>query len=204
MLSLRLKTLINFYKNQPIAYDLACDHGLLGIKLAENDHVLKVFLIDQSLAVYNNLVSKLKIQPLIIQNKCHALHDKAQNIHFMDGSIIYLAGVGGNLIYEVLSIIEKQKLLDVDIVICPHQDVFALREKLSKSAWKASHDILLEEDGQFYHILKLSLSYGSTVSRFGDFWNEPSSRRYEAHIRQHFKSHRDPVSQDLIAYLNTL
>ncbi len=204
MLPKRLQFLASFYNNEKIIYDLACDHAKLGIHLAELPSTSEVHLVDCSEKVYMGLLQTLSGLNKNIGVKLHPHLSEAQNINFLDQSLIYLTGIGGRLALEILNSIAQQNLNNIRVIVCPHQDIFEFRDKLSQTSWGLLSEHVLSDNDQFYQVLNLSLKEGSPVHPFGQFWEKEEAQNYLLHIRQFYQVHRDTISLNLMAYLSKL
>lgn len=205
-LSLRLKTLAGYYHQSQIVYDIGCDHGLLGLSFRDAPGVEAIYLVDPSSDVIRTLKTNIDSY---ITNKdfIKVVHQKGQEVVLSSGSkTIFIAGMGGKEIQEILKHIMNQ-LGDRDrVVISPHRNILELRAWLSESAYNLEEETSLFEDGQFYQILALTTGKGrSKVHPFGQaIWDSSVGSDYKKHQLGTFSIHRDPLSTSYVAYLTKI
>jgi tRNA (adenine22-N1)-methyltransferase len=205
-LSLRLKTLAGYYHQSQIVYDIGCDHGQLGLSFQDTAGVEAIYLVDPSADVISNLKKTIDSY-ITIQNSLYILHQKGQEIVLVAGSkTIFIAGMGGKEIQEILKHLMDQ-LSEADrVVISPHRNILELRAWLSESPYNLFEETSLFEEGQFYQILVLTKAKGrSKVHPFGQaIWDSSVGSDYKNHQLGTFAIHQDPLSKAYVAYLRQL
>lgn len=207
MLSLRLKTLRDCYQNEESVWDIGCDHGLLGSSFRDIHSVKQIHLVDPSLPVINVLKntidSYITIPDLIIS--IH--HSRGQDIQLStQNNLIFIAGMGGKEIQEILHSLIPQLSTQDRVVISPHRKILELRSYLNSSALKLEREFSLEENEQFYQAMILTKkAHFSEVSLYGEeIWTGEVGRKYRIQQLTAMKSHQDEASQAYWRYLNSL
>lgn len=205
-LSLRLKTLAGYYHQSKLIYDIGCDHGLLGLSFRETPGLEGIYLVDPSPDVIRTLKSAIDSY-ITRQDSLNILQQKGQELVLFSGSkTIFIAGMGGKEIQEILKHLLGQLSIDDRVVISPHRNILELRAWLSESAYNLEEETSLFEDGQFYQILALTLGEGrSKVHPFGQaIWDSSVGSDYKKHQLGTFGNHRDPLSMSYVAYLTKI
>ena len=206
-LSERLSKLHHYYQDSHSVWDIGCDHGLLGLSFYEVSSVKSIHLVDPSFLVIQEL--KKTIDSYITKKDLDIIvhAKKGQEVVLnSETKTIYIAGMGGEEIREILKNLETQLTPADRIVISPHRKILQLREYLRDSAFRLLQEEVLFENEQYYQILCLSSKgEGEVVSSYGTFLflgaHGPS---YKAHQIHHFKQHKDLESMAYFAYLTSL
>ena len=202
-LSLRLKTLAGYYHQSQSIYDIGCDHGHLGLSFMDKDPVQSIYLVDPSIDVIRTLKKSIDSY-ITIRKHLEVLHYKGQDVVLCSGSkTVFIAGMGGKEIQEILKSLLPQLSSEDRIVISPHRNILELREWLSKSEFSLIEETSLHEDGQYYQIIVMTkTSNGPKVHPFGEgIWKSSVGEAYKAHQIGTFSIHQDPKARAYVAYL---
>lgn len=200
-LSGRLRKLSSYYSNQHSIWDIGCDHGLLGLSFNKTESVKSIHLVDPSDRVIE--VLKLKLKDSDIPNAT-IHHEPGQNIKLTsDSKCIFIAGMGGKEIAEILKHLEPQISVHDQVVISPHRSVLLLRHYLFQSGYRLVTEEAYFEDAQYYPMLVLSRDESlPRVSLYGEnMWRGETGTAYKKHQIKFFETHQDPSSQAYLAYL---
>lgn len=205
-MSIRLKTLAGFYQHSHSIWDIGCDHGILGLSFVDRDSVKSIHLVDPSIDVINVLKKKLIDSYITKSHLIKVLHQKGQEIILNpESKTIFVAGMGGKEIEQIVQNLIPQMRRDDLLVLSPHRNILELRRSLHHSELGLMKEISLKEDGQFYQIICLSKSedlpktplYGENV------WRGEVGEEYREHLKQTFKHHQDPLSKAFVEFLNS-
>jgi tRNA (adenine22-N1)-methyltransferase len=204
-LSLRLTTLQSYYSGEEFIWDIGCDHGLLGLSFAHLSGIRGINLVDPSKIVIDVLKEKIKGAYIAI-GTVNIFRNKGQEIKIDSKSnCIFIAGMGGEEIADIVLKILPGLDSSSKIVISPHRKNLELRALLRALPISLKKEEVLFEDGQFYPILELVPGEGPKVGLFGDnIWKGELGERYRIHQIKFFSSHRDGASQDFVSYLKSL
>jgi|GEM_PF-1335042 tRNA A22 N-methylase len=207
-LSERLSIIRSFYKNESYVWDIGCDHGDLGLSFRNESSVLEINLVDPSAPVIKSLELKL-LDSYITIPKLNIHHKKGQELKIDNRkNIVFIAGMGGKQIGEVISCLISQMDPSSKIVLSPHKNILELRSLLHSMPVSLEEEILIFENHQFYQVMALRPDHSvdrSRVSPFGDaIWRSALGISYRDHLLKHFSSHRGDLSQEFIKYLNSL
>ncbi len=203
-ISVRLATLQSYFHDAHSVWDIGCDHGLLGLSFANKGPLKEIHLVDPSSLVVKKLRKKDLDAYITKKDLSITIHEKkGQDIILnKERKIIYIAGMGGEIIKDVLENLLPQVSNDDRVVISPHRKILELREYLHQSKWRLIDEQVVSENGQFYQVLCLSTFDYSPVSLYGEqLWRFGEGPAYRKHQLETFRSHKDPRSCAYFAYL---
>ncbi len=204
MLSFRLKTLRDYYRGEESIWDIGCDHGQLGLSFTEEKKVKFIDLVDPSGPVISVLKQSIDSYITIPDLKLSLHHMKGQEVQLSSqNKLIFIAGMGGKEIQEILTHLIPQ-LKEADrVVISPHRKILELRQFLSQSPLNLEEEISIEEGNQFYQILCLTLySKYSKASLFGEaVWKGEVGEKYRKQQIAAYKTHQDKASLEYLRFL---
>ena len=204
-LSERLKSIRHYYTDQRNIWDIGCDHGLLGLSFEVCD-VDSIHLVDPSKAVIDSLVKRVK-DSYITLGKVFVTHEKGQNLEIENlSNCIFIAGMGGSEIGQIILHLLPQLDQSSRIVISPHSKILELRKLLNKLPLSLIEEKVMLEEGHYYQILCLSpLESGQKVSLFGEeLWTSETGESYRQHQVKIFTPHQDLASREYVSYLEGL
>jgi tRNA (adenine22-N1)-methyltransferase len=200
-LSQRLEVLQSFYTDQRHIWDIGCDHGLLGGSFRDKD-VDTIQLVDPAKAVIDKLL-KNHVASYITKAKIIITQSEGQNLKVTtQNNLIFIAGMGGKEIGEIIEKLLPQLDSTSKFVISPHRKILELRLKLSKLSIGLESELVLAEGGQFYQVMSLIPGADGKIPLYGDqMWDSEVGEQYRLHQLKHFKLHQDPQSKDYCSYL---
>lgn len=200
-LSKRLSKLKSYYENEDNIWDIGCDHGQLGLSFQSTQSVKSINLVDPAGPVIDVLRDKLKTSDI---PKASLYHKKGQEISIDSlSNCIFIAGMGGKEIGEIILHLLTKLDPSSKIVISPHRKILELRSLLNELPLILLREEIMEEDGQFYQILSLRPgNAGVKVSLYGDdIWSGTVGLAYLNQQLMNFEVHRDEASQKYVSYL---
>lgn len=199
-LSIRLKSLRSYYNQEKHVWDIGCDHGQLGLSFHNISTVEKIHLVDPSLPVIEGLKQKL-IDSYITKAKVY--HQTGQSLSIKSSSnCIFIAGMGGKEIGEIITHILPQLNSSSRIVISPHRKILELRSLLHTLPVSLKSEEVIFEDDQYYQILNLIPGRDNPVPLYGEgIWVGDIGARYREHQLAAFGVHRDEASLAYVEYL---
>jgi tRNA A22 N-methylase len=123
-----------------------------------------------------------------------------------ESKMIFIAGMGGKEIQEIIQNILPQLSMADRLVISPHRNILELRKYLHSTELGLVDEICLKEDGQFYQILCLiKAPEFAKVPLYGaKIWDSEVGREYREHQIGTFSYHQDGQSQAYVSYLKAL
>ncbi|WPU63405.1 tRNA (adenine(22)-N(1))-methyltransferase TrmK [Peredibacter starrii] len=205
-LSLRLNSLHQYYQNEASIWDIGCDHGLLGLSFLNYEQVQRINLVDPAAPVIETLRNKIKAT-YISNPKLFIHHLPGQEIKLDPNSnCIFIAGMGGKEIGEIILNLIPQLSSNDRLVISPHRKILELRELLHSKNLALLDEEVLREDGQFYQIIVLAKSEKSgQIPLYGEkLWASETGKEYRNHQLKHFDLHQDVASRQYLSFLKSL
>ena len=205
ILSKRLGLLAQQYHHEKHIWDIGCDHGLLGLSFESKTSVDEIHLVDPSGPVINIL--KKQLDAYITKSKIFIHHQSGQEIQLAPlSNLIFIAGMGGKEIHEILLSLIPQMKPDTRLVISPHRNILEVRAFLHQSIYRLENEFLVMEGGRYYQVITLNLDMRSPrVSLYGDsLWRGPLGNGYLDQQLLHFKEHRDGLGRSYRLYLESL
>jgi len=150
-LSNRLQAIHDMLPKGVIA-DIGSDHGKLMIALFKSGKLIKGYAVENKKGPYQRLVKALEEAELIdtiIPLFSDGIDDLPPEVKH-----IVLAGMGGDLIVDILKKHpEKLKLIST-IVVDAHGAVAKVREEVSKMGFAIAEEKMIKEDDKYYEIIK--------------------------------------------------
>lgn len=164
-----------------------------------------IHLVDPSVKVIETLQNKIIDAYISKQDLINVHRKKGQEIILDSHSkIVFVAGMGGKEILEIMGNLLPQFTREDRLVISPHRYILELRSILKDGPWRLIEEKLVKEDGQFYQIFCLGLE-GKAVSLYGDsIWTGPVGTEYRQNQLNVFSQHKDGTSKAYVSYLNGL
>ena len=148
----RLRTLTEYVDKGMRVADVGCDHGYVPI-----------YLIQENIASYA-LAMDINKDPLTKASnnaRAHKVNDKFETrlsnglVELKSGEVdcVIIAGMGGKLIESILQRDAKKLQSYKRLILSPHKDIQAVREKLSELNIPIVNESMLYEDGHFYNFI---------------------------------------------------
>jgi len=205
-LSLRLSTLKSYYSNEEVIWDIGCDHGQLGLSFTQTDTVKSIQLIDPSEKVIDTLNKKIKDSYISIPKIC-VHHQEGQKLKIeSESNLIFIAGMGGLEIGEIITNLLPQLNETSRIVISPHRKILEVRALLNSLPISLLSEQVIIENEQFYQMMELGLNpTGMKVPLYGsDLWKSSLGEEYRQYQLKYFDYHKDLAAQAYVKYLKAL
>ncbi len=151
-LSHRLKAIADEVIINKTVADIGTDHGYLPVYLVKNKGLSSVIAADVNQDPLNKarrVIQRHKLQQHIELR----LGDGLSILHEGEASTIIIAGMGGNLISEILEQSPSIAKGAERIILQPVQSVRELRQYLLENGYEITNEILMQEKNRFYEIL---------------------------------------------------
>ena len=172
-----------------------------------NKSIQSIHLVDPSKDVINVLQKKVVDSYITDKPFIHIHQMKGQSV-ILDSlsKTIFIAGMGGREIGEIIQHLLPQLSTNDRVVISPHRNILELRKYLNSTDLRLIDEVLIKEDGQFYQILCLSMVPECLkVPLFGEkIWQGQLGREYRDYQIRFFSFHQDEQSQTYLSYLKCL
>ncbi len=153
-LSKRLNWIINVMDKADIIMDVGTDHGYISIELIKRNLADKVIASDINKDPLNK--AKLNVSLEGLSNKIELrLGGGLAPVKNNEVNAVLIAGMGGNLIRDILEKdIEKVKNMDY-LVLQPAQNPEVLREYLYTGNYEIIDEDVCEDEGKYYELFKV-------------------------------------------------
>lgn len=146
-ISLRLKAIGDFIHEKAHVIDIGADHGLLEKYLLEQQKIASIVAVENKDGPYKILCRSLKGYN-VRTSLSDGLDDMDDNV-----DTIVIAGMGGNLIMDILTK-DVQKLNGIEqIVVDAHRDGELVRREVTKLGYRIEKEKIVAENGIFYFII---------------------------------------------------
>jgi tRNA (adenine22-N1)-methyltransferase len=203
----RLGELAGCYSDEEVIWDVGCDHGQLGLSFLDHPRVKEVHLVDPSLPVINTLKENKQLGAYISNGSLFIENKFGQEIRInSENNKIFIAGMGGREIIEILQAMEPQSDLRFNCYISPHKNILELREYLKNSHFRLRDEFLIKDNGRFYQVIGLDFTTdGPMVSPYGDrLWHSSYAREYRNYLLDIYRSHKESKDQTYYRFLESL
>ena len=167
-LSLRLKTIFDMVPSSVVA-DIGADHGKLIISLFEQGVITHGYAVENKIGPYERLKKALEdhcCDTFIIPMFSNGISELPEDV-----STVIIAGMGGNLIIDILKAHEERLGNVKTIIIDAHSCVPKIRKEICDMGFIIADEKIIKEDGIFYEIIKFIRSgkalYGENDFEFG-------------------------------------
>ncbi|MDO6562077.1 tRNA (adenine(22)-N(1))-methyltransferase TrmK [Amphritea sp. 1_MG-2023] len=141
-------------------WDCCCDHGFLGAELLSRPTSATIHFVDIVPQLITQLENRLRrFYPDARERwETHCIDVATLPLAQYSGKqLIIIAGVGGDLMIHFLEAIHQQHAqLNVDLLLCPVYQQYALREKLIELNCSLKDEILIAENQRFYEAILVS------------------------------------------------
>ena len=156
-LSKRLQSLYDLIEkdSSQTLYDLCCDHGDLGLRVAQDGIASTVFLIDRVPSIIDALSVRIEATDIPSGVKIFALcEDSSQTQKTIKNSTLILAGIGED---TAISILEQIDLCPkCHLILGVHSENFELREYLKNKGFGLIAEKVIKDKGKLYELIKVS------------------------------------------------
>lgn len=145
-------------------WDCCCDHGFLGAQLLKREAAQTIHFVDVVNELMLALEAKLQhFSPVIPGSAKWQVHcsDVAKlpldQYPSDDTHLIIIAGVGGDLLIQLVSqILQNNPDKSLEFIICPVHHNFRVREQMTQYKLRLIQECLVKDNKRFYEIMHLS------------------------------------------------
>ena len=144
-ISKRNQYYVNLALNHLDFWDIACDHGQAGYFAYQSNKFKNIYFVDPGEKIIAR--TKMTIQKQIenVDEKMFFLCLEGQNINEVVTGNVLIAGVGGELIKQIiLSLLDKNLLMADRIIFSPYSDLKKIEQLLSDERIIAKYTLLQE------------------------------------------------------------
>ncbi|MBA6293284.1 tRNA (adenine(22)-N(1))-methyltransferase TrmK [Colwellia sp. MB3u-70] len=141
-------------------WDCCCDHGFLGASLLSRQAAQNIHFVDIVPELITVIESKLQefFQHSISAWKTHCLDVAKLPLQEYPGKhLVIIAGIGANLMSQFINDIhQKYPDMNIDFLLCPVNQQFALREKLIALKFSLKNEVLVKDNCRYYEVILVS------------------------------------------------
>ena len=188
-LSKRLDACASLVRQNTTLADVGCDHGYVPVYLVENGIITRAVASDinvQPLKSCENLVKSEGLEEII---KC-VLSDGLNNIDGSEAEDILLAGMGGELIAEILSRCPYVKEKHIIINAMTHPEL--ARQWLFENGFEIKNDLVVKDGRHYYSVLDAYYTGKNTEYKRADLYlgkiEDFSNTEYFVHLLNYLKN----------------
>lgn len=148
----RLQALADFVQEGSVAADIGTDHGHLALALVQQGRAERVIASDKNRGPYEAACRSIQ-EAGLEQSVEVRLGDGLQVLQPGEADTICIAGMGGQLICEILSASPEVLLEARQLILQPMNAAKELRGWLYGHGWNIEDESLAEADGRPYEII---------------------------------------------------
>ena len=164
-ISERLKTVASFVTEGMKVADIGTDHAYVPIYLIKEKKIPSALAMDIRTGPLKRASDHIAEQGLTKQIETR-LSDGFSAFQKGDAQSVVIAGLGGELMIQILTL-GKPVILEVsEFILSPHSEIHKVRGFLMEQGFFIKKETMLQEDGIYYTVLKAV--YGE-----GDYRTEP-------------------------------
>lgn len=152
-ISTRLQSLVDILQYSEVTVDVGCDHGFVTLYVLKNNiakHVVATDISDKCLDKTRALISQHSLD----NRATFVATDGLCDIHTAGIDQIIIAGMGGSTIMHIIEHMPKS-CKSARLILQPMNNIMNLRVFLAKSGYTFERDMIVQDDGRFYHIMSL-------------------------------------------------
>ncbi|MFT5816214.1 MAG: tRNA (adenine22-N1)-methyltransferase [Psychroserpens sp.] len=192
-------------------WDCCCDHGFLGASLLSRQAAQNIHFVDIVPELITLIESKLqKFFPHSVSTwKTHCLDVTKLPLQEYQGKhLVIIAGIGGNLMIQFIDDIQqKHPNMNIDFLLCPVNQQFALREKLIALKFSLKNEVLVKDNRRYYEVMLVSSSSDTDkkISPVGhDIWQSVTAeqasvvKQYLDKTLKHYKRVQQRSTVDIV------
>lgn len=182
----RLRSIVDLVDGDALA-DVGCDHGKVSIACLAEGRVKSVIACDISQKSLQKAVDLAKL--FGVDGIQFRVGDGLSVIADGEVDCVVIAGMGGS---EIMNILANMPKGVERLVLSPQKNIVELREFLSQSGYYIAKDIIVEESGKFYVVIKAETSKDRDCSLdraqilLGGVEQTDDFEKYMAHIQQKY------------------
>ena len=165
-------------------WDCCCDHGFLGASLLSRQAAQNIHFVDIVPELITSVESKLQQfyqhSPATWQTHCLDVA-KLPLQQYQGKHLIIIAGVGGDLMSQFIhDIHRKNPHLNIDFLLCPVNQQYAVRQKLIALKFSLNNEVLVEDNSRCYEVILVSSKsdINKPISSIGqDIWQSITTKQ---------------------------
>ncbi|MBE6740779.1 MAG: SAM-dependent methyltransferase [Ruminococcaceae bacterium] len=191
-LSKRLSAAANLIRQGARLADIGCDHGYVPVYLIENGKISSAVASDINegpLASCKRLVKENKLE----DNITCVLSNGLEKVNLDEVDDILIAGMGGELISEILSNCDISKLKEKHIILNPMTHPEIARQFLFDNGFGIQSDIIVKDKKHYYSIFDCvytgkTIQYSKTDLFLGKIEINQENEGYFLHLLNYLRN----------------
>ena len=160
-LSKRLNAAANMVRQGAVLADIGCDHGYVPVALVLDGRIKGAIASDINEGPLSSCISLVKENNLEDKIQC-ILSNGLENINLDEVDDILIAGMGGELIADILGNANSEKLNEKHIIINPMTHPEIARKFLFENGFEIQNEIVIK-DGRHYYAIADAINTGSLI-----------------------------------------
>ena len=183
---MRLAEIYNLLHKTKVFADIGCDHGKLCKMVSDGGKAERILAVDISLPCLN------KAKALLGDEAEYFFGDGLEPLKDIVPDVTVISGMGGNTILHIL----EGRVLP-ELILSPQNDVYRVRDTLTRNGYKIVEDKTIEDGGKFYDIIRLvrgNQSLTELQKTFGVFFDKGDEA---------FRKRLDRDKKSLLTYKQT-
>jgi len=152
-LSARLEKIASMVSPGRVVADIGTDHALIPIKLVGEgitDKCIAMDIGEGPITIASSHINEAGLTDRIETR----LSDGFENYNNGDASSIIIAGMGGELIIDIISRKGDKLNAGDELILSPHTHVADVRRYLRLNGFRTVDEAMVQDDGKFYNIIK--------------------------------------------------
>ena len=191
-LSERLQAAADMVRKDAVLADVGCDHGFVPVYLVQSAKIKSAVASDINegpLASCERLVKENNLEDKI---SC-VLSNGLENINLDEVDDILIAGMGGQLIAEILSKADINKLKEKHLILNPMTHPEDARRFLFENGFEIDKDIILKDKKHYYNVFDAYYTgnkkdYSKTELFLGNIKSFDEGRGYFLHLLNYLEN----------------
>ncbi len=179
----RIECIANMVSNDmDVAWDICCDHGLIGKSI--NSNIQKIIFLDQVSSIMNKLEVNYKATDIpCVEFKTESA--VVTNFTSVPKTTFIICGIGGELGIKILENLYKYLTAEQEIILSVHKNIHKMRKYLALKNYGLVDEKLIIDNKKYYEILKLNKTGSTQVKEFGSLmWTSTNETIKADYIRQ--------------------
>ncbi|WP_132251391.1 tRNA (adenine(22)-N(1))-methyltransferase [Natranaerovirga pectinivora] len=184
-LSKRMTAVANsVIKGSSIA-DIGTDHGYIPIELAKNNMITKAIAMDINKGPLEKARKNIESNNLlgVIETR---LSNGLEKLEENEVDIVIIAGMGGELINQILQEGEKKITHLKRLIVQPQTEIYKVRKRLHHIGYQIIDEIMVEEEGKYYFII--------LSEKGNEIYENPTYYYYGKHLIEK----KDPIFKEYV------
>ncbi len=188
-LSKRLKAAADLVSKNCRLADIGCDHGYVPVYLVKNAHISHALACDINIGPLSSCRKLVEQEELSDFIECR-LSDGLQNIIADEADDILIAGMGGELIADILSKCDFVK--DKHLVLNPMTHPEIARKWLFDNGFEIDNDLVVQDGAHHYSVFDAVYSGAKKEYNAEDYYlgniKDFSDKEYFYHLLNYLKN----------------